>query len=163
MVLVCLCINFLLYQVWYTWILQGASVCSLLWHENRKIKFFIFIKFRLWKKWIFGKFQIMTIGPYYYSNNCLMSQFQKSTQIFSWILCKDYVTMLPKTTLRVGWPCIWKSISQTSFIKRSLTRSLFSIKLLHWSIKELSASFSWKLAWFRSKYLSDIWAWTFFR
>ena len=45
------------------------------------------------------------LGPYYGSNNCLMSQFQKSTQIFNWNLFQDHATMLQKITVKYGGPC----------------------------------------------------------
>ena len=47
-----------------------------------------------------------SIGPYYDSNNCLMSQFQKSTLKFAWTLFQDHVIMLSKSTVRDGRPCI---------------------------------------------------------
>ena len=46
-----------------------------------------------------------SIGPYYDSNNCLMSQFQKSTLKFAWTLFQDHVVMLSKSTVRDGGPC----------------------------------------------------------
>ena len=46
-----------------------------------------------------------SIGPYYDSNNCLMSQFQKSTLKFAWTLFQDHVIMLSKSTVRDGGPC----------------------------------------------------------
>ena len=56
-----------------------------------------------------------SIGPYYDSNNCLMSQFQKSTLKFAWTLFQDHVIMLSKSTVRDGRPCrlilffMWRS------------------------------------------------------
>ena len=43
--------------------------------------------------------------PYYGWSNCLTSQFQESTQVFTWTLFKDHVIMLPKITFRDGRPC----------------------------------------------------------
>ena len=46
------------------------------------------------------------IGPCYGSKNCLMPQFQKSTEISNRTLFLDHVTMLPKITVKYGGPCI---------------------------------------------------------